>query len=119
MARQSRLDLPGVPQHVIQRGNNRQPCFLQEQDYRFYLESLLEASKQTGCRVHANVLMTNHVHLLRAKAMRAGNDAFPGGDRSGARPCCRHPGAWEAKENRATIGFGLAENEPDPELSEL
>jgi putative transposase len=64
MARQPRLDLPGVPQHVIQRGNNRQPCFLQERDYRFYLESLHEASTQTGCRVHAYVLMTNHVHLL-------------------------------------------------------
>ena len=64
MARQPRLDLPGVPQHVIQRGNNRQPCFLQEQDYRCYLESLRETSKQHGCRVHAYVLMTNHVHLL-------------------------------------------------------
>ena len=37
MPRQSRLDLPGIPQHVIQRGNNRQPCFLREQDYRCYL----------------------------------------------------------------------------------
>jgi putative transposase len=64
MARQPRLDLPGAPQHVIQRGNNRQPCFLQEQDYRFYLEALREAAQQTGCRVHAYVLMTNHVHLL-------------------------------------------------------
>jgi len=64
MARQPRFDLPGVAQHVIQRGNNRQPCFLQEQDYRFYLESLREVSTQTGCRVHAYVLMTNHVHLL-------------------------------------------------------
>jgi putative transposase len=64
MARQPRLDLPGVPQHVIQRCNNRQTCFLQEQDYRFYLESLREASTQTGCHVHAYVLMTNHVHLL-------------------------------------------------------
>jgi putative transposase len=64
MARQPRLDLPGVPQHVIQCGNNRQPCFLKGQDYRFYLESLREASTQTGCRVYAYVLMTNHVHLL-------------------------------------------------------
>jgi len=42
----------------------RQPCFLQEQDYRFYLEALREAAQQAGCRVHAYVLMTNHVHLL-------------------------------------------------------
>jgi putative transposase len=64
MARQPRFDIPGVPQHVIQRGNNRQPCFLNEQDYHFYLESLREAVRQTGCHVHAYVLMTNHVHLL-------------------------------------------------------
>ncbi len=64
MARLPRFDIPGVPQHVIQRGNNRQPCFIEEQDYRFYLASLREAVEQTGCLVHAYVLMTNHVHLL-------------------------------------------------------
>jgi len=35
--RKPRFTLPGVPQHVIQRGNNREPCFLAEQDYRRYL----------------------------------------------------------------------------------
>jgi putative transposase len=64
MPRQRRLDLPGVPQHVIQRGNNRQPCFLREQDYRCYLSQLDEAARAQGCRLHAYVLMTNHVHLL-------------------------------------------------------
>jgi putative transposase len=64
MPRQRRLDLPGVPQHVIQRGNNRQPCFLRVQDYRCYLSQLGEAALAHGCRVHAYVLMTNHVHLL-------------------------------------------------------
>jgi putative transposase len=28
MARLSRFDLAGVPQHVVQRGDNRLPCFL-------------------------------------------------------------------------------------------
>ena len=64
MPRQRRLDLPGVPQHVIQRGNNRQPCFLREQDYRCYLSQLGEAALACDCRIHAYVLMTNHVHLL-------------------------------------------------------
>ena len=27
MARQPRFILPGQPQHVVQRGNNRQPIF--------------------------------------------------------------------------------------------
>ena len=28
MPRKPRFNLPGVPQHVVQRGNNREPCFL-------------------------------------------------------------------------------------------
>ena len=30
MARKPRFNLAGVPQHVIQRGNNREPCFYGE-----------------------------------------------------------------------------------------
>lgn len=64
MPRQRRLDLLGIPQHVIQRGNNRQPCFLREQNYRCYLSQLGEAALAQGCRINAYELMTNHVHLL-------------------------------------------------------
>lgn len=60
----ARLSLPGVPQHLIQRGNNRQACFFSDEDYRIYLEWLAEHAAKTGCCVHAYVLMTNHVHLL-------------------------------------------------------
>ncbi len=64
MARLPRLDMIGVPQHVIQRGNNRQPCFFAEQDYRLYLNYLRSAAQKYNCAIHAYVLMTNHVHLL-------------------------------------------------------
>ncbi len=64
MARKPRFNLPGVPQHVIQRGNNREPCFFAEDDYRRYLGDLQEALAKNDCRLHAYVLMTNHVHLL-------------------------------------------------------
>ena len=64
MPRHSRVVLPGVPIHVIQRGNNRQACFHGEDDYRFYLDWLGEYALAAGCEVHAYVLMTNHVHLL-------------------------------------------------------
>ena len=64
MARLPRIDLPGVPQHVRQRGNNRQPCFLDDNDRRNYLELLSKALRDTGCRLHAYVLMDNHAHLL-------------------------------------------------------
>lgn len=64
MPRQSRLDLPDIPQHVVQRGNDRQPCFFTQDDYPRYLAELREICHREGCRVHAYVLMTNHVHLL-------------------------------------------------------
>lgn len=64
MPRQPRYNLVGVPQHVIQRGNNRQPVFFADEDYHAYLEHLKEAADIHRCDIHAYVLMTNHVHLL-------------------------------------------------------
>lgn len=64
MARKPRFVLPGYPQHIIQRGLDRQACFYAMEDYRLYLELLREASDKHECHVHAYVLMTNHVHLL-------------------------------------------------------
>jgi len=64
MPRTARLELPGVPLHVVQRGNNRAPCFLNDIDRRFYLKCLSEAALRRACAIHAYVLMTNHVHLL-------------------------------------------------------
>jgi putative transposase len=64
MARQPRLDLPGVPQHIVQRGNDRSACFAAPVDYGQYLQELREAAAKHSCAVHAYVLMTNHVHLL-------------------------------------------------------
>jgi len=64
MPRRARLTLPNVPLHLIQRGNNRQACFFADEDYRCYLDWLAEHADKTGCRIHAYVLMTNHVHLL-------------------------------------------------------
>jgi len=64
MPRPPRLELPGVPLHVIQRGNNRAACFFGEVDRRFYLQCLAKSAARTDCAIHAYVLMTNHVHLL-------------------------------------------------------
>ena len=64
MPRQPRPDLADVPQHVVQRGNDRQPCFYVADDYRRYLAGLRESAIRYGCLVHAYVLMTNHVHML-------------------------------------------------------
>jgi REP-associated tyrosine transposase len=60
--------VPGLPAHIIQRGNNRQAIFFKGADYRRYLRHLLEARERYGCAIHAYVLMTNHVHLLLTPA---------------------------------------------------
>jgi len=72
MPRRARLLLPGVPLHIIQRGNNRQACFYAPEDYRFYLEWLGECADKAQCRIHAYVLMTNHVHLLLSSSKPEG-----------------------------------------------
>jgi putative transposase len=74
MARPQRFYLPGQPQHVIQRGNNRSLVFLGDGDHEFYLQCLREAATRYGCAVHAYVLMSNHTHLLITPATA---DALP------------------------------------------
>jgi putative transposase len=89
MARKPRFNLPGVPQHVIAAlghpwpsrhwgilpgaaGNNREPCFYGDGDYHHYLDDLREAADRNDCRLHAYVLMTNHVHLLMTPMVEHG-----------------------------------------------
>ena len=64
MPRRPRVHLDWVPVHIVQRGHNRGACFFDDQDRHAYLGWLHEALRREGCRLHAYVLMTNHVHLL-------------------------------------------------------
>ncbi len=72
MARLPRLNLPGIPQHVVQRGNNREVCFFEEADYTVYLDKLKLYSRKYKVAVHSYVLMTNHVHLLLTPSTTTG-----------------------------------------------
>lgn len=40
MSRKTRMYLPGIPAHVVQRGQNRSSCFFADDDYQFYHEGL-------------------------------------------------------------------------------
>ncbi len=72
MPRRSRLQLCGVPLHIVQRGNNRSPCFFAEEDYLFYRHWLRLLAARHCCAIHAYALMTNHVHLLLTPARPEG-----------------------------------------------
>ncbi|WP_069471711.1 transposase [Candidatus Marithrix sp. Canyon 246] len=64
MARLVRVSPVDIPQHIIQRGNNRQVCFGNEIDMKAYLHWLKLFSKKYQVSIHVWILMTNHVHLL-------------------------------------------------------
>lgn len=71
MPRRPRLHLSGFPLHVIQRGNNRAPCFFADDDCAAYLDWMRRAAEKLDCAIHAYALMTNHVHLLLTPAQPA------------------------------------------------
>ncbi len=64
MPRRTRMYLPGLPYHVVQRGNNREPCFIEPENYQVYLQLWKTIVLRYGVSVHAYCLMTNHIHFL-------------------------------------------------------
>jgi len=50
MPRKPRMYLPDVPAHVVQRGNNRDACFFSEDEYQYYLETLMEWLRRYNVR---------------------------------------------------------------------
>jgi putative transposase len=72
MPRRQRLQVAGLPVHIIQRGNNRQACFFADEDYLFFLDHLARIAKRFRCALHAYVLMANHFHLLLTSELPSG-----------------------------------------------
>jgi putative transposase len=68
MARLARLNIADMPQHIVQRGNNRQVIFFTDDDYAVYLNKLHEYANKYKVSVHAFILMT--VHLLLTPSAR-------------------------------------------------
>ena len=70
MPRTARAIVPDTPHHIVQRGHNRNAVFIENRDYQYYLDTLLEWKELLDIRVYAWCLMTNHVHLI----LRPSND---------------------------------------------
>ena len=64
MPRRARMCLPGYPYHIVQRGNNREACYIEPENYQYYLELWKDNARRYGVAVHAYCLMTNHIHFL-------------------------------------------------------
>ena len=74
MARLPRYYIKNQPQHIIQRGLDQQDIFHHPEDYQYYLDCLYAAAYNNQLKVHAYVLMPNHVHLL---ATPGAEDSIP------------------------------------------
>ncbi len=64
MARKPRIYFPGAFYHVITRGNRRQGIFLDEKDFKQFLDYLSDCKSRFHFRFYAYALMRNHLHLL-------------------------------------------------------
>jgi putative transposase len=56
--------VPGLPHHVVHRGNNGQTVLTDELDYGFLHGVLVEQSRQHDVAVHAYSLLPTELHLL-------------------------------------------------------
>jgi putative transposase len=64
MARIARVIVPGIPHHIIQRGNRRQQTFFRPDDYSAYIDLMTEWCNKYRVEIWAWCLMPNHVHLI-------------------------------------------------------
>ena len=64
IARLPRIVIPSQPQHIIQRGNNREDVFAIDAAYQFFRDALVEPADTHGLKIHAYAWMTNHIHRL-------------------------------------------------------
>ncbi|MBK8324774.1 MAG: transposase [Betaproteobacteria bacterium] len=76
MARLPRIDLPGCPQHLVVRGNNRSTMFRDDADRMIFLRFVEDHLEESAMDLHAYVLMSNHVHLLATAHREHGVSAF-------------------------------------------
>jgi putative transposase len=56
--------MPGMPHHVTQRGNRREPVFFVDRDRLDYMSLLGRSCQKHGVAIWAYCLMSNHVHLV-------------------------------------------------------
>lgn len=72
MPRRARMYIPDLPYHVVQRGNNREACFIEPENYQYYLELWQDVSRRYDLAVlllpddQSRVIWSStlHVHLL-------------------------------------------------------
>ena len=76
MARPLRIQYPGAWYHVMNRGTNRCPIFLENQDRQHFYDVLWKSATLWKIQIHAYSLMPNHYHLLIEELEEGGVTRF-------------------------------------------
>jgi putative transposase len=64
MPRPLRITVPNLPFHVLDRGNNRQIVFREEEDFIYFFKLLERYKKELKFKLYHFSLMPNHIHLM-------------------------------------------------------
>ena len=64
MLRQLRIEYPGAIYHLMNRGDRREPIFVDDFDRQRFVTTLGEVGIKSGWQVHAYGLMRNHFQLV-------------------------------------------------------
>ena len=83
MPRQARVQSPTSYYHVMMRGNNRESIFSEDEQKRFFLNSLRKQDEDQIIDIAAYCLMDNHAHIVvkadsfnLAKAIKSTNTKY-------------------------------------------
>ncbi len=64
MPRPLRITTPDIPFHILNRGNNRQEVFKDDEDFEYFLNLLKRYKKELLFKLYHFCLMPNHTHFV-------------------------------------------------------
>ncbi|MBC7361699.1 MAG: transposase [Candidatus Aminicenantes bacterium] len=64
MPRLARIIMPGIPHHIVQRGNRNQVVFFSDEDKELFLKILAFHCRKENIAIWCYCLMNNHFHLI-------------------------------------------------------
>ena len=64
MPRQARIIIPNLPHHVLNRSNNKEIIFFDDEDFKFFLRQIKKYKEKFGIKIYHYCVMPNHYHFL-------------------------------------------------------
>ena len=64
MPRTARFIIPKFPHHILNRANNKEIIFLDDNDFRFFLDQVKKYKRKFEVKIYHYCIMPNHYHFL-------------------------------------------------------